>query len=265
MPGQHGGNAKRKFKKLLREQGNSTSALTQIMNVLRHYGYKVDMPEEVPNLLNQIFSTIARGTPPAQSSSPQYPTTQNPPHPQDFPTLDLEEVDEGDEIPDPTESSWNPQTTETTPGSIHASTQATPPNPAPPPAGIDPSMIELFQQRQQQMLDRIAQTGIRHRGGGAPHPSEGQKLDIHPAVQPKAPISTGPSAMPKPTTTSKTPVVPLPTLPEGEFEEDQNFDPSSRVNPFTGLSIEEQRAIIEKATGKKPEPPKPGRPNTLKP
>lgn len=138
------------------------------------------------------------------------------------------------------------------------------------------TMIEAAQAGQARMMGRVAQHGVRVRGGGDPNPAAGRKLVPHPSTPKKILGAKAPIPRPRP---DEDPFEGVPTEfngfdMDGEGDDGTQFggfggsgDAShevsaddSRIDEKTGMSIGQKRDLMSRVLGREVKPP--GAPGT---
>jgi hypothetical protein len=112
---------------------------------------------------------------------------------------------------------------------------------------IPEDYLEQWKAAQNRLVERVATEGIHYANQSGP--AEGKRLAPHPSI---------PAAKPTSTTTAPDPAGWVPDKDGG------GTDDSERVNPRTGLTLNQARELIARATGRRPEPPSGGMPNRLR-
>jgi hypothetical protein len=249
-----GANGRTKFKKEKRKRMEIEGVTSTLMQICRQNGIQVTSPQELPEILRGV---LAQGAPTMQATGT------------DGVSLAPDAVHQAPthlhvtfELGGPPETDWDLEE----PG---AQPRTAPPQ-LPEQFDIGPEMMERYEEGQRDMIDRVAREGVRYKN--SPNPEvEGRRMSVHPSAAPK------PSRRPAPRHNDE-PVFDLGSNdlmePVSDFDlsdpdelsgnDDLAGPNDGRVNAKTGLSLEQQRRIIAKATGQVPVPPEGGMPNTLK-
>lgn len=256
--------AKRQLKRVKREAEEQRNVVTALEMMLSNAGYKVDFPWQIPGIVQELLQgavgryTGIPGQPPIQmiSTDGLFGSMEDFSDPA---ALDIEDAE------DPFASSFDVPSAGSV-GELGLSME---------------EMQAIFEQKQEAHFSRVAQTGIQHQGGLGPEEYQGQKMSVDPdalrtlqrtgspTVLRNVPASAPTHAHPPQGargnpfagmgSVGNVPIHAVPS-PTPSAASAASADPPSaagpgRVNPLTGLSREQQAAIIERATGKKPRVP----------
>jgi len=242
MSGQVGSSARRRLKKEKRQRLTLQEILEQVMTTLRANGYPVRFAEEIPDAMKAAFSGAqAQETPHPQVVYEVPFRLDVQVHMGDDNDQDLfDEIDEEFRVIDvPT-----------------GAPRSEPQKMLQDQGEIDQMMLDEFNRKQAALLERIEVQGVNYRN--SPGPAQGARMAPHPSIAPT------PASSPAPTAPPPTPGAPRAAV-RGPAPPSDSSEIGGRINPHTGLSVEEQRKIMERVLGKRPTPPPPGVPNTLKP
>lgn len=229
-----GANGARKAKKEKRMRMEHQSVTSQLVNLARAHGFSVNDHKDLPRIFQEILA----------SATPR-PSAPPPLEPDQFFFM----ADQPAELAFPDD-----------PDEIHANAFAEIKDTVTQPIAheapvISDEFIEIYESKNQEMIERVTTQGIQYKGN--PGPSAGKRLAPHPSASKVMPGLALPDDPELPTITG-------PAETE-ESQEDNQTPADGRRNPKTGMSLEEQRKIIERVTGVRPKAPKAGPPNTLKP
>lgn len=235
------------MKRLQRSAAESTETTEKMIALCQAYGYRVDFPWQLPEILEQLLSTKATARAGAAEKSQQRRdggaakkmiedmTSGMSGLPTDLSRLKVLQTIpamRAEEKVDP----------ELVAGLFEEYGEAK----SEPEEGMaldQEDMLRAYQEKNQRMFERVSKKGISYGRGGGPY--EGVKIQPHESMQME---NAGEEEE------------------EGSEEEPETRPPPSggRVNPKTGMSLEQQRSIMGKVLGREVRPPKDGMPNLLK-
>lgn len=237
------------MKRLQRSAAESTETAEKMIALCQAYGYRVDFPWQLPEILEQLLSASSVARTGAAVKSQQRKEGGNAKKMLEDMTsgmsgmpADLSRLRVLQPIPAKSEEGVAP---ELVAGLFEKFGEPEPEQDSEDemtPAQED--MLRAYQEKNQRMFERVSKKGISYGRGGANSPYQGVKIQPHESMQ----VGSGEEGS------------------EDESEsEDVEIPPSGgRVNPKTGMSLEQQRSIMGKVLGREVKPPKDGMPNLLK-
>lgn len=240
------------MKRLQRSAAESTETTEKMISLCQAYGHRVDFPWQLPEILEQLLSSSSAARTGAAVKSQQRREGGNAKKMLEDMTsgmsgmpTDLSRLKVLQPIPAKAEEGVDPDLVA---GLFekYGEPEQEPEEEMASPAQED--MLRAYQEKNQRMFERVSKKGISYGRGGGNSPYEGVKIQPHESMKVRS--------------------------EEEEEEEGFEEEPESgevpsgpsggRVNPKTGMSLEQQRSIMGKILGREVKPPKDGMPNLLK-
>lgn len=228
----------RRLKKLRRTTAETTEVIEKLVQMCGAYGRPIEFVHQLP----EVFEAALRGSngrvQPVQRANAKE-------------VLDLIDTRQGARTTHIGMKEENLDLYQDLRNEFEEELEWEPEKPKLPGPGVPQEILDSYEDATARMLERVERDGVRYSSGGAPSPAEGKRLRADPNSTPKRVLEKTGKA-------------------KNEAEEDDLFDfeneeeeppiNSGRVNPKTGMALEESRRIIEKITGKAPKPPGGGMP-----
>ena len=253
-----GANGRTKFKKEKRKRMEIEAVTSAMMRICQQHGFEVTNAQELPGILKRVLSGEGAQTPvPAARPALQPDVVHS--------HTDIHVIVELGSAPD---ADWDLDSK----ASQARAAPTTTPAALPEHLEIDDEMLAAYQDGQNKVIARVARDGVQYKNSPSPHTVEGRPMSVHPSA---APTRRGPQRTAPPDGLEPFGVEfndpggfdladPDDLTRESSNDAISSGDDDSPVNLKTGLSLEQQRDLIAKATGSRPLQPEAGMPNTMK-